>query len=84
MRAPKAPRSYYRSRAYRKAVFFIALNDDVGAPDALDAGEVAGYTTVVLCSEVWSIPQEVVAEDVVRCREGSDPYYADFYRGDSQ
>lgn len=59
--------NYYRSRAYRKAVMFIALNDETGAPDALDV-EAIRYPTVILASEVWNIPVEVVAADVVAIR----------------
>ena len=60
-------RRYYRSVAYRKAIAFVALNDD---PADLDLASVAGLVTVALVSEVWSIPAAVVAADVVQYRAG--------------
>lgn len=61
-------RKYYRSRAYHKAIEFISLNDGPDDCDALDIGAVSGLVTVVLASEVWNIPQQVVAADVVAFR----------------
>lgn len=53
--------------SYRDGIDFIALNDE---PEELDEEVVGGLATVLLLSELFGVPRERVARDVVRYRKG--------------
>jgi hypothetical protein len=55
--------------SYSDACWWIALNDDAGATDALDAEAVSGYVTTALVADLFGIPQERVGLDVVLRRK---------------
>lgn len=52
--------------SYRNAVDFIALNDSPGDNDPADI--LKGYASVVLVSEIFGVPTDRVACDVLRVR----------------
>lgn len=52
--------------SYRDAIDYIAWNDE---PEELDAQEMFGMATVQLVSQIFDVPGEKVAEDVVRLRK---------------
>jgi len=56
----------YPSRRYRQYVEWIALNDNDGGGDDLEA--ISGYCTTVMLAHVNSIPSRRVAADVVAIR----------------
>lgn len=51
-----------RAKDYAHAIKFIALNDNPGDND--DSNTLRGYASVVLVSELYDVPQDIVAEDV--------------------
>lgn len=50
------------------AVDFIAYNDDPASGDSRQAKTVQGYSSVVLCSEVFGVSRSRIARDVVKVR----------------
>ena len=62
-RAAKAP-----DELYRRAIEFIALNDNDGAADACYVKAVRGYMTTVLVAETFGVSTMTVARDVVKLR----------------
>lgn len=54
-----------RSVYYRRAIGFIACNDE---PGDLDMESIIGYISVVLVSEAFGVPVETVATQVWECR----------------
>jgi hypothetical protein len=53
---------------YREACCWIAMNDEAGAPDALDTEVVAGYISVALVADLFGVDCLRVALDVCRHR----------------
>lgn len=56
-----------RTPSYRQAVAWVALNDNPGEREP--AAAVASYLTVGLVADLFDVPQEKVAADVVERRE---------------
>jgi hypothetical protein len=54
--------------SYRDAVDWIAMNDDNGSADALDAETVASYVSTILIAAIFGMGADRVAADVVRFR----------------
>lgn len=54
--------------SYRKAVEWIALNDDSGSSDAHNPEVVESLISVVLVADLFDVPQFNVALDVVKFR----------------
>lgn len=52
--------------SYRDGVDFIAMNDE---PTDLDPEDVELYTTVQMLAQLFAVPTERVAADVVRLRK---------------
>lgn len=55
--------------SYRAAIEWIALNDDPGSPDALNAEVVARYVSSVLIADIFGVEDAKVGVDVVRVRQ---------------
>lgn len=56
-----------RSRAYMKAITFIALNDESGSGHSPD--EIATYITTALVSETWRLSERTVAKEIAFIHE---------------
>lgn len=52
--------------SYRNAVDFIAMNDEV---DCLEVEQVQGFISTQLVADLFGVPTERVARDIVRLRE---------------
>lgn len=55
--------------SYRHGVAIIALNDEAGGDEALDESIVRTYISVGLLADLFDVPVERVARDVVRYRK---------------
>jgi hypothetical protein len=55
--------------SYRKAIEWIAINDDPGSPESMDIECVRHYISVCLIADLFAKDQIIVACAVVRLRE---------------
>lgn len=58
--------------SYRDGVAWIALNDEGGSDDRLNAEVISGYISTLLLADLFSVEPERVAADVVAYRDRSD------------
>lgn len=58
--------------SYRHGVSWIALNDNSGGDDRLDAESVKGYISTLLLADLFGKPEEDVARDIVKYRQAED------------
>jgi len=65
----------YKSKNYKKAIAWIAENDEAGVgEDAMDPIIVGELVTSMLVGDVFNIPYEVVGADVVKLRKAFAKY----------
>jgi predicted P-loop ATPase/GTPase len=55
-----------KTKTYKKAVEWIAINDE---PSETDLEEISGFLTVTLIADLFNIDEQVVAKDVLKIRE---------------
>lgn len=65
--------------SYKRAVLWIALNDDAGANAALDLSEVRVYITTLFVADLFGVDSEQVARDVIKVRRREYPDVAERY-----
>jgi hypothetical protein len=65
----------YKSKSYRKAILWIAENDEAGVgEDALDPVIVGELVTSMLVGDVFGIEYNEVGSDVVKLRKAFAKY----------
>lgn len=55
----------------KQAIEWIALNDNAGNGDSVE--DVARYVTTALVADLFEVPDERVAERIMKVREASKP-----------
>jgi len=55
--------------SYRAAIYWLAWNDGGGDPECLDPVHVSEMVSVALVADLFGVPEEKVAQDVVRKRK---------------
>ena len=58
--------------SYRHAVYWIAVNDNAGNPDALHIDAIAGYVSTLLVADLFGKDELIVARDILRLRRRAD------------